>query len=286
MSLRGIASACLFLLTCALLSGCAADEGTTTSSTPGGDGATTTTSRPGGGGGTTTTATTTTGTGGGGGSGGSDNQAPVGAIAASIEQGQVPVNVTFELTGSDPDGDALTWHLDVDGDGITDKSGESLPATETHNYTEIGLYNVTFVITDAKGASNTYQLAINATAAAEGSGPILEATGSYLAGSPGLCAYGAGGPGGDANATDGTTYGGVPFSLNLVGKVITVEYTFTAPPGGLVVAFPNDTGAFAGQVSSIPSSSGSLSGLIPDGAVSAWVSSCGGAGVGFTLTVE
>lgn len=98
------------------------------------------------------------------------NRAPTGSIRASVQDGPIPVQVTFELIGNDQDSDPITWNLDLDGDGNTDKSGEKLPATEAYNYTEEGTFNVTFALSDGK-ATNTYSVTINATAASTGGGP-------------------------------------------------------------------------------------------------------------------
>lgn len=102
---------------------------------------------------------------GSGGQGAPANQAPTGTLQASVQQGNVPVDVNFTFDGSDPDGDPLSWTLDVDGDGMAESEGTVLPASFAHSYTETGTYTVNFTLSD--GALETsYEIVINATEAA------------------------------------------------------------------------------------------------------------------------
>ena len=119
--------------------------------------------------------------------GGGDNEAPTGSISASVQTGAVPIAVNFTLDGSDPDGDAIQWNLDLDGDGNTDKSGDSLPASEAYNYTEEGVYNVTFAISDGQETA-VYNITVNATAGAGGS--LQSSSGSWQLGLPQVCSGG------------------------------------------------------------------------------------------------
>lgn len=139
------------LLSTLLLAGCSDDGGggdttsTTTTTTAAG---TTTTSRSST---TSTTSATTTTT------SAPQNRAPVGSISASMNG----TTATFALTGSDPDGDALSWTL-VFGDATTAATGTTLPANVTHEYT-LGNYTANFTVTDGK-ASADYQATLQVAA--------------------------------------------------------------------------------------------------------------------------
>ncbi|HLE47961.1 MAG TPA: PKD domain-containing protein [Candidatus Thermoplasmatota archaeon] len=78
------------------------------------------------------------------------NAPPVASINASVLVGKAPLNVTFNLTGSDADGDVLNWTLDVDGDNATDASGAELPGNASFIYELPGLYNVTLKVSDGE----------------------------------------------------------------------------------------------------------------------------------------
>lgn len=77
-----------------------------------------------------------------------ENRAPTASLDASVEEAEVPFNVTFAIDGSDPDGDELGWELDTTGDGAADETGASLPAERTVTYDAVGTYNVTLWVSD------------------------------------------------------------------------------------------------------------------------------------------
>ena len=81
------------------------------------------------------------------------NQPPMAHATASPTYGPVPLTVNFDGTSSsDPDGEALSYAWDLDGDGAYDDSTASKPA---FNYTAAGNYDVGLRVTDARGASDT-----------------------------------------------------------------------------------------------------------------------------------
>ena len=81
------------------------------------------------------------------------NQPPVASATASPINGAVPLRVSFDGRGSsDPDGGALTYAWDLDGDGAYDDSTSSQP---THTYNTAGDYQVGLRVTDGGGASDT-----------------------------------------------------------------------------------------------------------------------------------
>lgn len=97
-----------------------------------------------------------------------ENHAPVGSIAVLVE-GR---NATFTLTGSDQDGDALTWDLAF-GDGQV-TNGTSLPANATHAYSISGNLTANFTVTDGK-APASYNVTV---ALAQGAKQTFTITGS------------------------------------------------------------------------------------------------------------
>ena len=66
------------------------------------------------------------------------NQPPVAYATANPTSGQMPLTVSFDGTGSsDPEGGALTYEWDLDGEGAYDDSTAAKP---THTYDTLGNY--------------------------------------------------------------------------------------------------------------------------------------------------
>lgn len=87
-----------------------------------------------------------------------ENTPPVASITSDVNNGDKPLTVTFDGSGSsDADGDALTYAWDF-GNGMT-ASGVST----SHIFTEIGEYDVVLTVTDTEGASNSAIIVINVT---------------------------------------------------------------------------------------------------------------------------
>jgi hypothetical protein len=196
----------------------------------------------------------------------SDNQAPMATIGASIEQGSIPFNVTFNMTGSDQDGDPLTWTLDADGDGASDAEGTALPANHTQRYVSEGLYNVTFTVTDGT-VETIHNLTINATAAAAATGPVFQASGSYTTGVPYAACPAVGGvPAG----LWGTPMTEVSFDLpeETYDRPFTAAFTGTGEFVGVAVTFW-DAGAGVGAMGD------TVSGTVLAGSAYVSLSSCG-----------
>jgi glucose/arabinose dehydrogenase len=80
------------------------------------------------------------------------NQPPVARATANPSSGPTPLTVSFDGTASDdPDGDALSYAWDLDGDGEYDDSTEPKP---THSYPAAGTYYVQLKVADGSGASD------------------------------------------------------------------------------------------------------------------------------------
>ncbi len=77
---------------------------------------------------------------------GSDgNHSPVPAISADPTNGTTPLTVQFSSDGTtDPDGDAVRYAWDFDGNGTVD----SRAANPSHTYTENGVYRATLTVYD------------------------------------------------------------------------------------------------------------------------------------------
>ena len=68
------------------------------------------------------------------------------------------MTVAFTATGSDVDGDALTYRYDF-GDGSKPATGR----TASHKYAKAGTYTAKVTVTDTGGATGTAQVQITVT---------------------------------------------------------------------------------------------------------------------------
>ena len=90
----------------------------------------------------------------------SQNQPPIAVASANPTSGAAPLTVAFDGTASsDPDGDALTYAWDLDGDGAFD---DGTAATASFTYTQAATYTATLRVTDPSGASGTSPVTITA----------------------------------------------------------------------------------------------------------------------------
>ena len=81
------------------------------------------------------------------------NQPPVAEATATPTSGAAPLTVAFDGTGSsDPDGDALTYDWDLDGDGAFDDATGAQPSW---TYASQGTVTATLRVSDGRGATAT-----------------------------------------------------------------------------------------------------------------------------------
>ncbi len=82
----------------------------------------------------------------------SGSRSPVADMDVEPTSGQAPLAVEFSAAGStDPEGEALEYAWDFDGDGTTDATG----VETSHTYTENGRYDARLTVTDPAGKTGT-----------------------------------------------------------------------------------------------------------------------------------
>jgi glucose/arabinose dehydrogenase/PKD repeat protein len=82
----------------------------------------------------------------------SGNNPPNAVASANPTSGPAPLTVQFNGSGSsDPDGDALSYSWDLNGEGTY---GDSTAANPSFTYTTAGTFSVTLRVTDSRGASS------------------------------------------------------------------------------------------------------------------------------------
>lgn len=117
------------------------------------------------------------GSGGSGGSGGGGDdddtnatfsEPPTANLTANLSRGEAPLNVTFTLDGSDPQGGEITWTLDL-GDGNTTE-GDELPTDVDHRFDQAGNYTVLLTVSNEENKTTAeLEIAVDELASA----PVL-----------------------------------------------------------------------------------------------------------------
>lgn len=83
---------------------------------------------------------------------------PVAVASANVTEGDLPLTVDFSSAGSvDPDGTALTYAWDFDGDQVNDSTEEN----PTHVYTVPGVYSAILTVTDEDELFSRSTITIN-----------------------------------------------------------------------------------------------------------------------------
>ena len=93
----------------------------------------------------------------------STNARPRVEATATPSQGEAPLDVAFDGTATDADGEDLTYEWDFEGDGTVD--ARTLDAT--HTYSEPGSYTARLTATDPKGASDSATVRVLVRAACD-----------------------------------------------------------------------------------------------------------------------
>ena len=87
------------------------------------------------------------------------NQIPAAVAKAAPTSGNAPLTVSFDARGStDPEGDALRYSWDLNGDGTY---GDSTAGRPSFTYTKAAVYRVGLKVTDSRGASASDIVAIS-----------------------------------------------------------------------------------------------------------------------------
>ena len=87
------------------------------------------------------------------------SRSPIASATATPDNGQEPLTVSFDGSASrDPEGEALSYAWDFEGDGTVDAT----TPTATHTYTAPGAYSARLTVTDPAGKSGTTLLPITA----------------------------------------------------------------------------------------------------------------------------
>src|SRR3954454_18757532 len=92
--------------------------------------------------------------------GSNTNQAPTATATATPNSGPVPLNVSFDGRGSvDPEGAALSYAWDLDGDGQFDDSTSATPAW---TYSTPQQVTVRLRVTDNQGLTDSASVRVTA----------------------------------------------------------------------------------------------------------------------------
>ena len=201
-----------------------------------------------------------------GGPTGIPNRAPSSGLAAVANGTQV----TFNLTGSDPDGDTLDWEITF-GDGNLSE-GRGLPASVVHNYTKAGNVTAWLNVTDGKLTASAN---VTVVLAAGGGGPIQSVAGTWTVGAFGCGAEYDPFPT-QLKQGSGTGFFAIDIAPATIGRPYTLVMTWDATPAGLGgdIAFYDAEGAYVDGNLISGTSPLTFTGEVPEGASFAITSVC------------
>ena len=134
----------------------------------------------------------------------SSNQAPRAGFSASPRLGPAPLNVRFNDSSSDPDGDPISRHWSF-GDGSSQSGGQS----PSHRYVHPGEYTITLTVSDPRGKTDSKSKVIDVGAVAVDFDHIVIAPSQATIEPGGSQAYTA-----EAFDTDGHSMGKVTADTN------------------------------------------------------------------------
>ncbi len=93
-----------------------------------------------------------------------NNAAPTADLQADVTSGNAPLTVNFDASASsDPEGQALLYWWDWEGDGLFDAS--SISAQTSHSYSAGGSFTATLRVEDSSGAADNAQVQIEINSA-------------------------------------------------------------------------------------------------------------------------
>ncbi|MDX2189312.1 MAG: DUF4038 domain-containing protein, partial [Bacteroidota bacterium] len=97
-----------------------------------------------------------------------NNPPTISSLTASTTTGVVPLAVNFSVSASDPEGDALTYSWDLNGDGTYN---EGTASSVSYNYSIAGTYAATVRVSDGTNSAVTSSVVI--TVSGSGSGSVV-----------------------------------------------------------------------------------------------------------------
>ncbi len=108
------------------------------------------------------------------------NTPPEAVLVALNTTIEVPADVVFHINASDADGDDLSWTLDVDGDGVADSEGSTLPFNFTFSFTTPGNYTAVLNVTDGESFVNATADVVAIEAGPTGPEPVVLSGSGYV----------------------------------------------------------------------------------------------------------
>jgi PKD repeat protein len=97
------------------------------------------------------------------------NEPPsISSFTASPDKGEAPLEVTFSIDVSDPDGEIIGYEWDFDGDGTFEATTDTVPAS--HLYSINGIYTARVRAADDGGATVSGETTITVTGESQNSG--------------------------------------------------------------------------------------------------------------------
>ncbi|MCP4104074.1 MAG: PKD domain-containing protein [Desulfobacteraceae bacterium] len=106
---------------------------------------------------------------------------PVASAELSPSNGAVPLTVYFTGTGEDSDGSISLYEWDFDGDGTFEYSSSDTGNT-SHEYTQQGVFNAVFRVTDNDGLTDTADFTLTAVRTGQPGSPTATASGYPVSG--------------------------------------------------------------------------------------------------------
>lgn len=175
------------------------------------------------------------------------NRAPTTSLAASVANGTVPLNVTFTVTATDPDGDNVTWDLRF-GDGESAQGAGSGKAN--HTFDEAGNYTVVLNVSDGARSASA-NLTIEVSMGGGSANSFIVTLTDICAPPTTTCTNAPNGCPDFARRTPGTFCAWFPIPAELRGKAFTLTST-SGDPDGAFTSSPSGACAFpANQASRV-----------------------------------